>query len=308
MELFLQRLFDGLSQGSVYSLIALGLVIIYRGTGHLNFAQGEMALFCTYVVYQCGEWGLPIGISLIIGMGVGFALGAVTEVTLIRPVAKKSQFAVFIVTLGLFQFLNWLDGAIWKDQPLPNSGVGSNQTSFPSLFPNKPDDFVNVFGAAIKLQSIGVFLLVLVLFGLLYLLFNYTKLGLAMNAVASNAESAKLVGIRTNMVLMVSWGLAAAIGALGGVVFAGINSNVNLGLMFTVFIYASAAATLGGFDSPGGAVLGGLIIGVIENMAAGYAEEWVGQELKVGVALVVILVVLLVKPSGLFGTAKVERV
>jgi branched-chain amino acid transport system permease protein len=165
-----------------------------------------------------------------------------------------------------------------------------------------------VFGAAIKLQSIGVFLLVLVLFGLLYLLFNYTKLGLAMNAVASNPESAKLVGIRTNMVLMVSWGLAAAIGALGGVVFAGINSNVNLGLMFTVFIYASAAATLGGFDSPGGAVLGGLIIGVIENMAAGYAEEWVGQELKVGVALVVILVVLLVKPSGLFGTAKVERV
>jgi branched-chain amino acid transport system permease protein len=308
MELFLQRLFDGLSQGSVYSLIALGLVIIYRGTGHLNFAQGEMALFCTYVVYQCGEWGLPIGISVIIGMLVGFALGAATEVTLIRPVAKKSAFAVFIVTLGLFQFLNWLDGAIWSDQPLPNSGVGSNQQSFPSLFPNKPDDFINVFGAAIKLQSIGVFLLVLVLFGLLFLLFNYTKLGLAMNAVASNAESAKLVGIRTNMVLMVSWGLAAAIGALGGVVFAGINSNVNLGLMFTVFIYASAAATLGGFDSPGGAVLGGLIIGVIENLAAGYAEEWVGQELKVGVALVVILVVLLVKPSGLFGTAKVERV
>ena len=308
MELFLQRLFDGLSQGSVYSLIALGLVIIYRGTGHLNFAQGEMALFCTYVVYQLGEWGIPIGIALPIGMAFGFVLGAVTEVTLIRPIAKKSSFAVFIVTLGLFQFLNWLDGAIWKDQPLPNSGVGSNQQSFPSLFPNKPDDFVNIFGAAIKLQSIGVFLLVLVLFGLLFLLFNFTKLGLAMNAVASNAESAKLVGIRTNMVLMTSWGLAAAIGALGGVVFAGINSNVNLGLMFGVFIYASAAATLGGFDSPGGAVLGGLIIGVIENLAAGYAPEWVGQEMKVGVALLVILVVLLVKPSGLFGTAKVERV
>lgn len=308
MELFLQRLFDGLSQGSVYSLIALGLVIIYRGTGHLNFAQGEMALFCTYVVYQCGEWGIPLGIALPIGMLVGFVMGATVEVTLIRPIAKKSQFAVFIVTLGLFQFLNWLDGAIWKDQPLPNSGVGSSQQSFPSLFPNKPDDFVNVFGAAIKIQSIGVFVLVIVLTGLLFLLFNRTKLGLSMNAVASNAESAKLVGIRTNLVLMMSWGIAAAIGALGGVVFAGINSNVNLGLMFSVFIYASAAATLGGFDSPGGAVLGGLIIGVIENMAAGYSDEWIGQELKVGVALVVILVVLLVKPSGLFGTAKVERV
>src|SRR4051794_39626428 len=166
----------------------------------------------------------------------GFALGAATEVTLIRPIAKKSPFAVFIVTLGLFQFLNWLDGAIWRDQPLPNSGVGSIQKQFPSLFPNKPDDFVNVFGAAIRVQSIGVFLLVLVLFGLLYLLFNYTKLGLAMNAVASNAESSKLVGIRTNLVLMTSWGIAAAIGAVGGVVFAGINSNVNLGLMFGVFI------------------------------------------------------------------------
>ncbi len=308
MELFLQRLFDGLSQGSVYALIALGLVIIYRGTGHLNFAQGEMALFCTYVVYQCGEWGISIGFALIIGMATGFVLGSITEVTLIRPIAKKSPFAVFIVTLGLFQFLNWIDGAIWKDQPLPNSGVGSKQQSFPSLFPNKDTDFVNVFGAAIKKQSIGVFLLVLVLTGLLFLLFNYTKLGLAMRAVASNAESAKLVGIRTNMVLMMSWGIAAAIGALGGVVFAGINHNVNLGLMFTVFIYASAAATLGGFDSPGGAVLGGLIIGVVENLAAGYADQWVGQELKVGVALVVILAVLLVKPSGLFGTEKVERV
>ena len=308
MDLFLQRLVDGLSQGSVYALLALGLVIIYRGTGHLNFAQGEMALFCTYVVYQCGEWGLPIGLSLVIGMVVGFALGAATEVTLVRPIAKKSQFAVFIVTLGLFQFLNWLDGAIWRDQPLPNSGVGSKQQSFPSLFPNKPDDFFDLFGAKIRLQSIGVFVLVLVLFGLLYLLFNYTKLGLSMNAVASNPESARLVGIRTNLVLMMSWGIAAAIGALGGVVFAGINSNVNLTLMFTVFIYGSAAATLGGFDSPGGAVLGGLAIGVIENLAAGYASEWVGQELKVGVALLVILVVLLVKPSGLFGTAKVERV
>ena len=308
MELFLQRLFDGLSQGSVYSLMALGLVIIYRGTGHLNFAQGEMALFCTYIVYQCGEWGIPIGIALPIGMAAGFALGAATEVTLIRPIAKKSSFAVFIVTIGLFQFLNWLDGAIWKDQPLPNSGVGSNQQSFPSLFPNKPNDFVNIFGAAIKWQSIGIFLLVIGLFGLLYLLFNFTKLGLAMNAVASNAESAKLVGIRTNMVLMMSWGIAGAIGALGGVVFAGINSNVNLGLMFTVFIYGSAAATLGGFDSPGGAVLGGLIIGVVENLAAGYIPKWVGQEMKVGVALLVILVVLLVKPSGMFGTAKVERV
>ncbi len=307
MALFLQRLVDGLSGGSVYALIALGLVIIYRGTGHLNFAQGEMALFSAYVVYQMGEWGLPIGLALIVGLGTGFVIGAVAEVGLVRPVSKKSPFAVFIVTIGLFQFLNWASGAIWGDQVLPNSGVGSQQQQYPSLFPDQPDDFVKIFGAAIRYQSLGVFGLTLVITGLLFLLFNKTKFGLAMRAVASNSDSAKLVGVRVNTVLMVSWGLAAAIGALGGVVFAGINNSVSLGLMFTVFIYGSAAATLGGFDSPGGAVIAGLAIGVIETMAAGYIA-FIGQEMKLAVAFVVILVVLMVKPSGLFGTAKVERV
>ncbi len=291
----------------MYALIALGLVIIYRGTGHLNFAQGEMALFSAYVVYQMGEWGLPIGLALIVGLGTGFVIGAAAEVGLVRPVSKKSPFAVFIVTIGLFQFLNWASGAIWGDQVLPNSGVGSQQQQYPSLFPDQPDDFVKIFGAAIRYQSLGVFGLTLVITGLLFLLFNKTKFGLAMRAVASNSDSAKLVGVRVNTVLMVSWGLAAAIGALGGVVFAGINNSVSLGLMFTVFIYGSAAATLGGFDSPGGAVIAGLAIGVIETMAAGYIA-FIGQEMKLAVAFVVILVVLMVKPSGLFGTAKVERV
>jgi branched-chain amino acid transport system permease protein len=308
METLLQRLVDGLSYGSIYALIALGLVIVYRGTGHLNFAQGEMALFSTYCVYQFGEWGIPVWIALVLGMGVGFVVGATAEVTLVRPISRKSPFAVFIVTLGLFTFFNWLAGAIWGGQQLPNKGVGSTQLRFPSLFPNDPEDQFNLFGASIRIERIGILGLVLAISGLMYLLFNRTKFGLAMRAVASNTESAKLTGIRTHVVLMVSWGLAAAIGAVGGVVMAGLNSNVNLGLMFTVFIYGSAAATLGGFDSPGGAVVGGLAIGIIENLASGYAQEWIGQELKLAVAFIVIVVVLLVKPSGLFGTAKVERV
>jgi branched-chain amino acid transport system permease protein len=308
METLLQRLVDGLSYGSIYALIALGLVIVYRGTGHLNFAQGEMALFATYCVYQFGEWGIPVWIALVLGMGVGFVVGATAEVTLVRPISRKSPFAVFIVTLGLFTFFNWLAGAIWGGQQLPNKGVGSTQLRFPSLFPNDPEDQFNLFGASIRIERIGILGLVLAISGLMYLLFNRTKFGLAMRAVASNTESAKLTGIRTHVVLMVSWGLAAAIGAVGGVVMAGLNSNVNLGLMFTVFIYGSAAATLGGFDSPGGAVVGGLAIGIIENLASGYAQEWIGQELKLAVAFIVIVVVLLVKPSGLFGTAKVERV
>jgi branched-chain amino acid transport system permease protein len=307
MALFLQRLIDGLSEGSIYSLLALGIVIIYRGTGHLNFAQGEMALFCTYIVYQMGEWGVALGFALVIGLAAGFLLGAATEVALVRPVAKRSAFAVFIVTIGLFRGLNWLDGAIWGDQVLPNSAK-SKQLQYPSLFPNKPTDFWKVFGANITYQSVGILTLVLVITGLLFMLFNRTKLGLAMRAVASNADSARLVGIPTHRVLMMSWGLAAAIGGLGGVVFAGTTHTVNLALMFSVFIYASAAATLGGFDSPGGAVVGGLAIGVIQNMVAGYADQWVGQQMKIAVAFLVIVGVLLVKPSGLFGTAKVERV
>ncbi len=308
MALFLQRLVDGLSEGSIYALLALGLVIIYRGTGHLNFAQGEMALFSTYAVYQFGEWGVPIGLAVLMGMVVGFVLGAGTEVVLVRPISRKSPFAVFIVTIGLFQFLNWLDGALWGGQQLPSSAMGSTQGKFPSLFPNNPTDYFNVFGAAIKWQSFWMLVLVLVIGGGLYLMFNYTKLGLAMRAVASNSESSKLVGIRTGTVLMVSWGIAAAVGALGGVVYAGLTTNVNQSLMFSVFIYASAAATLGGFDSPGGAVVGGLAIGVIQNLVAGYADEWVGQQMKVGVAFLVILAVLLLRPAGLFGTSKVERV
>jgi branched-chain amino acid transport system permease protein len=307
MALFLQRLFDGLSEGSIYALLALGLVIIYRGTGHLNFAQGEMALFSTYVVYQCGEWGIPIGVAVIIGVAVGFVLGAVTEVALVRPVARRSTFAVFIVTIGLFRGLNWLDGAIWGDQVLPNSAK-SNQAQFASLFPNKPTDNWKIFGAGIRIESVGVFAMVLVLTAALFLVFNRTRLGLAMRCVASNPDSARLVGIPVRRMLMFSWGMASAIGALGGVAFAGINHTVNMSLMFSVFIYASAAATLGGFDSPGGAVVGGLIIGVVQNMVAGYADKWVGQQMKIAVALLVIVGVLLVRPAGLFGTSKVERV
>jgi len=308
MELFLQRLVDGLSQGSVYSLLALGLVIIYRGTGHLNFAQGEMALFSTYCVFQFGEWGIPMIPAVLMGMLVGFLLGATTEVALVRPISKKSPFAVFIVTIGLFQLLNWLDGAIWGGQDLPNPALGTSQAGYPSLFPNEPDDFISVFGAEIPLYRLCIFGLVLVIAGLLFVVFNYTKLGLAMRAVASSADSAKLVGIKVSRVLMVSWGIAAAIGALGGVVFAGITGHVNTGLMFTVFIYGAAAATLGGFDSPGGAVVGGLTIGVVQTLVAGYADEWVGDSMKVGVSFLIILGVLLIRPSGLFGTAKVERV
>ncbi len=306
MARFLQYLFDGVGNGSVYALLALGLVIIYRGTGHLNFAHGEMALLCTYVILQIHQWGLPVGLALPLGMVFGFGLGAVTEVALVRPIGKKSPFAVFIVTIALFTGLNWLCGAIWGSVALPTAAPGK-AVSYPKLW-EVGDRFVRIGGATWRYKYITLLAVVLVLAVLLWLLFSYTRLGLAMRAVASNAGSAELVGIKTSRVLMISWGLAVAIGALGGFMIAGLVNQVNLTLMLTPFLYASAAATLGGFDSPGGAVFAGLFLGVVESMVSQYQPTWVGNEMKQAVALLIILVVLLVRPSGLFGTSKVERV
>lgn len=298
MERLLQIIFNGLSQGSVYSLIALGLVVVYRGTGHLNFAQGEMALTGAYLTWQFDQWGIPLLIAALLAMVCGFALGAATEFFLVRPLGKKSPFAVFVATIALFLGLNSLDGAIWGGEAKP----------YPNFFPNDDDDFIRVLGAEWRYERLGVFVVMLVLTGLFFLLFKKTKLGLAMRAVASNSESAKLVGIPTNLVLMTSWGLAAAVGALGGSLIASVNTNVNQLTMIVVFIAASAAATLGGFDSPGGAVLSGLFIGVLETGAADYFPDWIGQDLKILPAFVVIIAVLLFRPAGLWGSSRVERV
>lgn len=299
MERLLQYVFDGLSLGSIYALLALGLVVVFRGTGHLNFAQGEMAMICTFFTWQFNAWGLPLVVSVLLGMVAGFVLGAGVEVSLIRRVAKKSEAGVFVVSIAMFLGFNSLAGMIWGNLP---------PEEMPSLFPDEPDDFVKIFGAVWRYEYIGIMIVALLLMGLLFLLFAKTKFGLAMRAVASNPESARLVGIPTGVVLAASWGIAAAMGALSGAMVGGLAGELTSLLMFTPFIYASASATLGGFDSPGGAVIAGLLIGVGEQLAAGYAPGWIGQELRLGVALVTIFVVLLFKPSGLFGSTKVERV
>lgn len=299
MERFLDYLFIGLSSGAVYALLALSLVVVFRGSGHLNFAQGEMAMFCAFLTWQLQDWGVPLALATVLSMALGFAMGGAVEVGLIRPVSKKSPFAVFVVSIALFLGLNSLAAAIWGALP---------QEVMPNLFPDDPGDFVSILGATWRYEYIGVLVVALLLMGLLFLLFAKTKFGLAMRAVASNPESSRLVGISTGKVLAASWAIAGALGALAGTLVAGITGEVTPGLMFGYFVYAAAAATLGGFDSLGGAVIAGLSIGVIENMVAGYAPGWIGNELRLGVALVIIFVVLLIRPSGLFGSEKVERV
>ena len=300
MDRFFDALFLGLSSGSVYALVALSLVVVFRGTGHLNFAQGEMATLSAYITWIFAfDHGVTLVVATLIGMAFGFLLGATVEITLIRPLEKKSPLAVFVATIALFLGINALTTGIWGAPP---------DEAIDSLFPNDPEDFWRVAGTVWRYQNIGIFVTTLVITGLLFLLFQKTRFGLAMRGVASNADSARLVGIPTGRILAGSWGIAGALGALAGVMVAGLQGQVTPTLMFSVFVYASAAATLGGLDSPGGAVIAGLLIGIIENMAAEYSQDWVGQDMKLAVALGCIFVVLLFKPSGLFGTSKVERV
>jgi branched-chain amino acid transport system permease protein len=305
MDRLLDAIFLGLSSGAIYALVALGLVVVFRGTGHLNFAQGEMATLAAYVTWVVttwtlfGDWDVPLWVATIAGMIVGFAIGAATEVFIVSPLSKKSQLAVFVALIAIFLGINAFDTGRWGAPP---------PEDMDSLFPNEPDDFVRLGGAVWRLEDIGTLVVTLVASALLFLLFGKTKIGLAMRAVASNPESSKLVGVPTKLVLSGSWGLAGALAALAGVMVAGAQAQVTPIMMFTIFVYASAAATLGGLDSPIGAVVGGLSIGVVENIAAEFAPGWIGQEMKLSVALLCIFVVLLVKPSGLFGTEKVERV
>ena len=305
MDRFLDALFLGLSSGSVYALVALSLVVVYRGTGHLNFAQGEMATLSAYITWIADDAGVPLALATLIGMAFGFLLGATVEVSLIRPLERKSPLAVFVATIALFLGINAFTTGIWGAPP---------DEALDSLFPNDPDSFWRLTDGTIwRYENIGILAVTLVVTAILFLLFAKTRFGLAMRGVASNGESARLVGIPTGRILAGSWGIAGALGALAGVMVAGDQGQVTPTLMFSIFVYASAAATLGGLDSPGGAVLAGLMIGVIENMAVEYSPEyadrpWIGQDMKLVVALLLIFVVLLFKPSGLFGTAKVERV
>lgn len=297
MDIFLERLFDGVTNGAVYAIMAMALVVVFRGTGTINFAQGEMALFTTYVAWWLTVQGQPVWVAAVVAAAVGFVLGAVTERTLIRPIRKRNDMASLIVALGLFTGFNALAGLLWN----------SETKNMPSLFPAEQDDFVTVGGARLYFDALGVWLVVILLIGAVFFLFNRTRLGLHMRAVADNPESAALTGVKTGRILMLGWGLAGIIGSFAGVLIAPLSAHqLGLTTMFPILIYASAAALFGGLDSPVGAVVGGLAIGLLEAMITGYVD-FIGGTLPQTAALVIIVFILLFKPTGLFGTRQMER-
>jgi branched-chain amino acid transport system permease protein len=289
---FIQLVIDGIAIGSIYGALALALVLIFRSTGIVNFAQGEMAMFSTFGAWALVQAGFPLGVALLLALAGSFIGGMVIERVIIRPVEGEDPLTILIVTLGLFILVNSLAGWIW----------GFNNRGFPRAL---PDGSADVAGINLSYESLGIVAVLLVVVGLLYLLFQKTKLGLAMRAAAANPESAPLVGISVGRTLMIGWGLAALLGALAGVLVAP-QLFLDVNFMGGVLVYSFAAATLGGFDSPKGAVIGGWIIGVAETLAGEYIG-FIGSDLTILVPLVIIFVVLLVRPNGLFGSPEVVR-
>ena len=291
---FLQQVVAGLASGSIYAALALALVLIHRATGVINFAQGEMATLSTYIAWTLTTnhgWGYWPAFAFT--LAASFLGGAGVHQAIIRPNEKGSVLRVVIVTIGLLIFINGLVTLIWGGE------VRAVQSPFPA-------GTTEIAGVAITTADIGTIAVVLATVAALWALFQYTKLGLAMRAAAVNPAEARLVGVRVTWMLSLGWGLAAALGAVAGMLAAP-SVFLDPNLMAALLIYAFAAAVLGGIDSPVGAVVGGLTLGVGLNLIATYVD-FVGADLRLPVALLVILVVLLVKPTGIFGKAEVRRV
>jgi len=293
MDIFIQQVVSGLATGGIYASLALALVMIYQATDVVNFAQGEMAMFSTYLCWSLLQAGLPYWAAFFATLVIAFVGGVLIERIVIRPVENAPILTIVIVTIGLLVILNSVAGWIYSYIQKP----------FPSPFPSKPIKLGNIVFGTHDLGEIGITLVVLLL---LFLFFRYTTLGLAMRAAAQNPMSSRLVGIRVGWMLALGWGLAAAFGAVAGMMIAPI-VFLDPNMMVGIQIYAFAAATVGGFTSPLGAVVGGFLVGVTENLVGTYVS-FIGTELKLTVALAMIIIVLLVRPSGLFGRSFVRRV
>jgi len=289
MQEFLHQLLAGIATGGIYASLALALVMIYQATHLVNFAQGEMAMFATYIAWSLINAGMPYWPAFLLTVVFAFVLGVVIERVVIRPVENAPVLAVVVVFIALLVIFNSVAGWIYT----------YTIKDFPSPFPAEP-----IFGKYITSHEGGAIGVTMVVLLLLYLFFRYTPLGLAMRAAAQNPESARLVGIRVGWMLALGWGLAAAVGSVAGVMVAPI-VFLEPNMMGGVLLYAFAGALVGGIDNPGGAVFGGFLVGVLENLLGAFV---IGNELKLAVALVLIIGVLVVKPSGFFGKVLVTRV
>ena len=289
-----QQVVAGLSSGGTYATLAVALVLIYRATGVINFAQGELAMFSTFVAWTLTQHGLSYWSAFAVTVAASFAGGIALERAVIRPVEGRPVLTIAIVTIGLFFVA--IGAAFWIWSP--------EVKSMPNAFSTRP---IQVAGVAFSISDLGIIGVSLLAVLLLWLFFRFTKVGLAMRAAALNPESSRLTGIRVTWTIALGWGLAAALGAVAGLMAAPPLGSFDQNFMQPILLSAFAGAVLGGIDSALGAVIGSLALGVFLNLLGTYVS-WIGTDLRQAAALAVILVVLLVKPSGLLGTGVVRRV
>jgi branched-chain amino acid transport system permease protein len=290
---FLQQVVSGIAQGAIFASLALALVLIYNAMGLVNFAQGEMAMMATFVAFTLISRGVNYWIALPVTLVIAFAGGIAIQRVVIRPVERAPLLTLVIITLGLATLLNGLAGALFGYVP----------RSFPSPFSVQT---VDILGAFVSYRDLGVIAVSGVVLLAIYLLLQRTTVGLTLRAAAHHPEASRLLGVRVSWMLALGWGLASAVGAVSGIMVAPI-ILLEPNMMQTVIIYAFAAAVLGGIESPLGAVIGGLIVGVTVNLAGAYLP-FVGGDLQLAVALAIIIGVLVLKPNGLLGRPSVRRV
>jgi branched-chain amino acid transport system permease protein len=264
--------------------------MVYQATHLVNFAQGEMAMFSTYGAWTLIRAGLSYWEAFVVVVIASFVVGVFLERFVVRPVAARSVLSVVVIFVGLLVIFNSVAGWIWT----------YSVQAFPSPFLN------TVFpgNKYITGHEFGSLIVMLIELAVLFVFFRFTNLGLAMRAAAYNPISSRLVGVRVDRMLALGWGIAAALGAVAGMMVAPI-VYLDPNMMSGILLYGFAGALLGGIDSPVGAVAGGLLLGVVENLAGAYI---VGTDLKLTLALIIIVGVLIVRPSGLFGKTVVSRV
>jgi len=290
MEFFIQQFAAGLTSGAIYACVALGLVMIYVSTDHINFAQGEMAMFATYLAWAMIDAGMPYWIAFGLTVLIAFAGGLFIQRVILKPLETAPVLALVVCFIALLSIFNALAGMIWS----------YTIKQFPSPFPQR--DLTG--DGLISVQQLGVVAVTLIMLAILTLFFRFTTLGLAMRAAAQNPVSARLMGVRVSWMLALGWGLAAGIGSIAGMLVAPI-VFLDPNMMTGILVYGFAAALVGGIGNPLGAVAGGFIVGVLENLVGSYV---IGNELKLTFALIVVIGVLLLKPAGLFGRVIVRRV
>src|ERR1700736_1648987 len=292
MELFANQVLAGIATGAIYACMALAVVMIYQAIDHLNFAQGKKGRFPTFISWQLMQWGVPYWGAFVLTLALSFAGGILIERLLFKPLAKAPILTNVAGFIALYAIINSVAGLIWdftiKQYPTP---FGSS--------PFLGSQLISTHQAGM----IGVTILLLIA---LFFFFRYTRMGLAMRAAASVPESARLVGINTSWMIALGWGMAAAIGAIAGMMIAPV-VFLEPNMMLGVLIYGFAAAVLGGLTSPFGAVIGGFLGRIFANLVGTYIPG-VGNELKLPIALALIVPVLVLKPAGLFGRPIVKRV